>query len=67
MRAPASSCRPAIRRRSACCADLPLRDPQLRDAVGTAGRRRFEERFTQDRMTDGIEEFFVGLVAKVES
>ena len=40
-----------------------LRDPQLRDAVGTAGRRRFEERFTQDRMTDGIEEFFVGLVA----
>ena len=39
-----------------------LRDTDLRGAVGAAGRRRFDERFTLERMTAGIEAFFLELV-----
>jgi glycosyltransferase involved in cell wall biosynthesis len=38
-----------------------LADPQRARAMGTAGRRRFEERFTADRMVDGTLAAYDGL------
>ena len=40
-----------------------LRDPLRRRAIGEAGRHRFEQRFTLERMTDGIEAFLGDLAA----
>jgi glycogen(starch) synthase len=40
-----------------------LESPELRTAIGTAGRRAFEERFTVDRMSAGAEAFY-GAVAR---
>ena len=39
-----------------------LRDAARRRSVGAAGRRRFEERFTRERMIDGVEAFLDRLV-----
>ena len=39
-----------------------VHDAGLRERFGTEGRARFEERFTKERMLDGIEETYAGVL-----
>src|SRR5262249_51167101 len=39
------------------CLERLIDDPALRRRMGTAGRARYEERFTPDRMTDALVDF----------
>jgi len=47
--------------------DRLLADPQLRERMGRAGRQRYLERFTPDRMTDGVVAMFHDLSARRNS
>lgn len=43
-----------------------LRDPAMRDRVGAAGRRRFEERYTLDRYLAGLDQVFTEVSATLQ-